>query len=95
MGFRSLMKNGGRSAVCRGALRRSPGGRSGARPTAYEGAQAASLQIILQLDSADVQVSSAGSWVPLYLQNISQQVGGFEVSFLLDGPTCSSSPPTA
>jgi hypothetical protein len=86
MGFRSLMKTVGGALVAvvlsGAALAADPG----ARPTAYEGAQAASLQIILQLDSADVQVSSAGSWVPLYLQNISQQVGGLEVSLLLDRP---------
>lgn len=49
-------------------------------------AQPATLQIVLSLDSIDVPVSSAGTWVPIYLQNITQQVGGFEVSLLLERP---------
>lgn len=44
------------------------------------------LEIVLQLDSADVSVSEPGTWVPIYLQNIRQDVGGFEVSLLLDRP---------
>jgi hypothetical protein len=54
--------------------------------TAGSGAQAAALQIVLNLDSADVAVGEPGTWVPVFLQNITQQVGGFEVSLLLDRP---------
>jgi hypothetical protein len=51
------------------------------------GADASSaLQIILQLDDATVPVSDAGTWLPIYLTNTLQGVGGFEISLLLDRP---------
>ena len=56
------------------------------RSAGNRSAQSAALKIVLTLDSADVSVSSAGTWVPVYLQNITDQVGGFEVSLLLERP---------
>lgn len=44
------------------------------------------LEIILQLDSAVVPVGEPSTLVPIYLTNILQPVGGFEVSLLLDRP---------
>ena len=48
--------------------------------------QASVLEIVLSLDSIDVGVSEPGTWLPISLTNISQVVGGFEVSLLLDRP---------
>ena len=56
------------------------------RPAGVHSAQSAALKIVLTLDSADVPVSAPGTWVPVYLQNITDQVGGFEVSLLLERP---------
>jgi hypothetical protein len=44
------------------------------------------LEIILELDHEDIAVSDTGSWLPVYLTNILQDVGGFEISILLDRP---------
>jgi dockerin type I repeat protein len=57
-----------------------------ARPAAQKAEASSSLQIILQLDSALVGVSETGTQVPIYLANILQPVGGFEISLLLDRP---------
>jgi len=59
---------------------------SGDRTASAAQGSASSLQIILSLDSADVAVSEPGTFVSVYLTNITQQVGGFEVSLLLDRP---------
>jgi len=48
--------------------------------------QASVLEIVLSLDSMEVGVSEPGTWLPISLTNISQVVGGFEVSLLLDRP---------
>jgi hypothetical protein len=56
-------------------------------PRNAESAMAAlQLEIVLSLDSADVGVAEAGTFVPIFLTNIFQDVGGFEVSLLLDRP---------
>ena len=47
---------------------------------------ATNLEIILQLDHDNVGAGDAGSWIPIYLTNILQDVGGFELSLLLDRP---------
>jgi len=47
---------------------------------------AAPIEILLSLDSADVGVAEPGTFVPIYLTNTVQDVGGFEVSLLLDRP---------
>ena len=50
-------------------------------------AQAADpLEIILQLNHENVGVNDVGTWIPIYLTNIFQDVSGFEVSLLLDRP---------
>lgn len=54
--------------------------------TSVKADAASALEIILQLDDEDVGVSDAGTWIPIYLTNILQHVGGFELSLLLDRP---------
>jgi hypothetical protein len=54
---------------------------------ATAGADASStLQIILEIDHDTIPVSDSGSWLPIYLTNTLQDVGGFEISLLLDRP---------
>jgi hypothetical protein len=44
------------------------------------------LEIVLELDSVEVGVAEAGTWLPVYLTNTVTAVGGFEISLLLDRP---------
>jgi hypothetical protein len=86
MDVRSLLKSLGLAIFAALLAGLSVAAGSGSGRNSPAGGGAASLEIVLSLDSADVAVGEPGTWVPIYLQNISQEVGGFEVSLLLDRP---------
>lgn len=86
MGIRNFTKVLGLASFAAVLLGMAARANSGDRTASSASGSATALQIILSLDSADVSVSEPGTYVPVYLTNITQQVGGFEVSLLLDRP---------